>query len=64
MSVPPAMALHWDIPGRKAHACQLHAILLWMHNGLGYIYGQYRFRWDEPARHAKPQGLGPKRKQI
>ena len=30
-----------------------------MHKGLGYIYGQYRVRWDEPARHAKPQGAGP-----
>jgi hypothetical protein len=23
-----------------ARACQLPAILLWMHNGLGYIYSQ------------------------
>jgi len=28
-------------PGPKpAYACQLLAILLWMHNGLGYIYGK------------------------
>jgi hypothetical protein len=32
----------WFPPGgsERARACQLPAILLWMHNGLGYIYGQ------------------------
>jgi monothiol glutaredoxin len=38
-------------------ACQPSAILLWMHNGLGYIYGQYRGKWVEatrgPAKEAK-----------
>jgi len=24
----------------RACACQILAILLWMHNGLGYIYGK------------------------
>ena len=33
-----------------ARACQLFAILLWMHKGLGYIYGQYRVRRDELVR--------------
>ena len=27
--------------GWAARACQLPAILLWMHNGLGYIYGDH-----------------------
>ena len=31
------------------------AILLWMHNGLGYIYGSTGLS-DEPVRQAKPQG--------
>lgn len=44
-----------------APACQLPAILLWMHNGLGYIYGQYRVRWDKPARQAKLQGAVPQK---
>ena len=42
-------------------ACQLPAILLWMHNGLGYIYGQYRAKSDEPAPKAKPQGAVPQK---
>jgi hypothetical protein len=29
-----------DIRADKPHACQLPAILLWMHNGLGYIYNK------------------------
>ena len=32
-----------------------------MHNGLGYIYWQYRVRWDGPDRQAKPQGAGPQK---
>src|SRR5947209_12997044 len=37
--------------GSSPHACQLHAILLWMHNGLDYIYGQYRVtRVGRPAK--------------
>jgi monothiol glutaredoxin len=50
-------------PGRLkgVPACQLPAILLWMHNGLGYIYGQYRVRRDEPGRQAKPQGAVPQK---
>ena len=44
-----------------ACACQLLAILLWMHNGLGYIYGQYRVKSDQPARKAKPQGAVPQK---
>jgi len=34
--MPPRAA-----PGsRPADACQILGILLWMHNGLGYIYGK------------------------
>jgi monothiol glutaredoxin len=47
-------------PGRS-RACQLPAILLWMHNGLGYIYGQYRAKSIEPAPKAKPQGAVPQK---
>jgi hypothetical protein len=39
----PAMA---GLPAKRAaeaHACQLPAILLWMHNGLGYIYDSVGF---------------------
>ena len=32
------------------------AILLWMHKGLGYIYGQSRVKRNEPARKAEPAG--------
>ena len=47
----------------QAPACQLLGILLWMHNGFGYIYGQYRVKRGEPARNAKPSGAArPKRK--
>ena len=45
----------------QACACQLLAILLWMHNGLGYIYRQYRVKPDQPARKAKPQGAVPQK---
>src|SRR6187401_1532866 len=45
----------------EPHACQLLAILLWRHNGLGYIYGQYRVKSDQPARKAKPQGAVPQK---
>jgi monothiol glutaredoxin len=41
-------------------ACQLLAILLWMHNGLGYIYWQCRVS-GLPARKAMPQGAVPKK---
>jgi monothiol glutaredoxin len=44
-----------------ARACPIPAILLWMHNGLGYIYGQYRIKPDQPARKAKPQGAVPQK---
>jgi monothiol glutaredoxin len=32
-----------------------------MHNGLGYIYEQYRVKPDAPARKAKPQGAVPQK---
>jgi monothiol glutaredoxin len=32
-----------------------------MHNGLGYIYDQYRVKRDQPARKAKPQGAEPQK---
>jgi hypothetical protein len=38
-----------DVDG-SGHACQLSAILLWMHNGLGYIYVSARFIGLMPAR--------------
>jgi monothiol glutaredoxin len=51
------------LPGAldPANACQLPAILLWMHKGLGYIYGQYRVKTGEPARKAMPQGAAPQK---
>src|SRR5712671_763165 len=53
-----------DHPSRGlagARACQLPAILLWMHNGLGYIYDNYLITLDEPGRQAKPQGAVPQK---
>src|ERR1700680_3815868 len=41
-----------DDPGG---ACQLPAILLWMHNGLGYIYDSAGFNGLMAARKAVPQ---------
>jgi hypothetical protein len=36
---------------RAGHACQLPAILLWMHNAFGYIYmTSIRFTGLTPAR--------------
>jgi monothiol glutaredoxin len=52
----------WDFSAfGRVRACQLPAILLWMHNGLGYIYDQYRVKPDQPARQAKPQGAVPQK---
>ena len=45
----------------RARACQPPAILLWMHKGLGYIYGQYRVKRDKLARKAKSQGAVPQK---
>ena len=36
--------------GAFAHECPLLAILLWMHNGLGYIYNNFGFNGLMPAR--------------
>jgi hypothetical protein len=47
--LPSGYGRRRDIPGWKAPACQLPAILLWMHNGLGYIYGQCRVNGLMPA---------------
>jgi monothiol glutaredoxin len=44
-------------------ACQLLAILLWMHNGLGYIYGQCRVTKGEPARERQAAGGLPVKDQ-
>src|SRR3982074_174535 len=41
-----------DDPGG---ACQLPAILFWMHNGLGYIYSSVGFNGLTAAREAMPQ---------
>ena len=48
----------------RTGVCRLLAILLWMHNGLGYIYGKQPGYMDQSARQVKPQGLSPKRKRI
>ena len=45
--------------GAFAHECLLPAILLWMHNGLGYIYNSFGFNGLMPAR-----GLRLKRTRI
>ena len=37
-------------PPPTFRACQTPAILLWMHNGLGYIYGKSRGKQGEPGR--------------
>ena len=44
-----------------ACACQLLAILLWMPNALGYIYGKQPGYMDEPACQVKPQGAEPQK---
>src|SRR5579864_2261820 len=45
-------------------ACQLLAILLWMHNGLGYIYDSTGFDRLMPARKAMPQGRAQKEAKM
>src|ERR1700675_3867025 len=40
---------------RPCPACQVLAILLWMHKGLGYIYSECRVYGLMPARKAVPQ---------
>jgi monothiol glutaredoxin len=42
-------------PGAGSHACQLPAILLWMHNGLGYIYDSIGFNGLMAVRKVVPQ---------
>jgi monothiol glutaredoxin len=49
------MARPWENSGRTADACQLPAILLWMHNGLGYIYDSTGFQGLTAAQRAEPQ---------
>jgi monothiol glutaredoxin len=49
--MPPTMAGAAEGRLRLADACQLLAILLWMHNGLGYIYN----KGLRPARKVMPQ---------
>ena len=44
-----------ESPGKRTHACQLPAILLWMHKGLGYIYGSVGLAGLMAAREAVPQ---------
>ena len=50
MPGPPILAVA-SVPCMPAPA-----ILLWMHKGLGYIYGQSRVKRNEPARKAEPAG--------
>ena len=50
MPGPPVLAVA-SVPCMPAPA-----ILLWMHKGLGYIYGQSRVKRNEPARKAEPAG--------
>ena len=58
------MAGGWGYPtGAAPHAGQLPAILLWMHNGLGYIYDSVGLDGLTPAREAMPQGAMPRRKE-
>jgi monothiol glutaredoxin len=56
MLVLPAMGRALGISGRvtPAHG-RLLAILLWMHNGLGYIYSSHGFNGLTAAREAMPQ---------
>jgi monothiol glutaredoxin len=49
---------------RQPGACQLPAILLWMHNGLGYIYGSNGLNGPGLLRSAVPQGDMPRRERI
>jgi monothiol glutaredoxin len=49
------MAGRRDIPAGEVAACLLPAILLWMHNGLGYIYDSVGLPGLRPARNAVPQ---------
>src|SRR5713226_4526201 len=49
------MALLWGDRGRQARAYWLRAILLWMHNGLEYIYDSIGFNGLMAARKAVPQ---------
>ena len=44
-----------NIPAGGVTACLLPAILLWMHNGLGYIYDNVGLPGLRPARNAVPQ---------
>ena len=48
-------------PRQAARACQLPAILLWMHNGLGYIYGKYRVKSGRAGPQGRPQGAVPQK---
>jgi monothiol glutaredoxin len=58
------MAGPWDIWGGQVPACRLLAILLWMHNGLGYIYDSTGFDRLTPARKAMPQGRAQKEAKM
>src|ERR1700722_2869330 len=46
----------------RARACQLLAILLWMHNGLGYIYEMSGLS-GRPARKAMPPAGTPQKEE-
>ena len=50
-----------DIRAGQVPACQLLAILLWMHNALGYIYDSTGFDRLTPARKAMLQGAAPQK---
>ena len=54
----------WDNRAGSPPACQLLAILLWMHNGLGYIYDSTGFDRLTPARKAMPQGRAQKEAKM
>jgi monothiol glutaredoxin len=49
------MARPWESRAELADACQLPAILLWMHKGLGYIYDSTGFEGLTAAQRAEPQ---------
>ena len=54
-AVPAGFGAALELTGGKACACQLPAILLWMHNGFGYIYDSIGLSGLIPARTPVPQ---------
>jgi monothiol glutaredoxin len=55
MSVSAGQGPRWKKPGIGPAHGRLPAILLWMHNGLGYIYGSHGINGLTAAPEAMPQ---------